>query len=62
LWHGIVLLSTLAGFDRIVAMGHGRSIDDGAPDVLAARPGPYRDLLRKQQQAAADVPDLPVAA
>jgi ATP-binding cassette, subfamily B, bacterial len=42
-------LSTLKRFDRIIVMDHGRIIDDGPPDVLAARPGPYRDLLRKQQ-------------
>jgi ATP-binding cassette, subfamily B, bacterial len=42
-------LSTLKRFDRIIVMDQGRIIDDGAPDVLAARPGPYRDLLRKQQ-------------
>ncbi len=41
-------LSTLRNFDRIVVMEAGRVIDDGAPDVLARRPGPYRDLLRKQ--------------
>jgi hypothetical protein len=23
-------------------------VDDGAPDELANRPGPYRDLLRSQ--------------
>ena len=27
-------------------------IDDGPPDVLAARAGPYRDLLDKQMVAA----------
>jgi ATP-binding cassette, subfamily B, bacterial len=42
-------LSTLKRFDRIIVMDQGRIIDDGPPDVLAARPGPYRDLLRKQQ-------------
>jgi ATP-binding cassette subfamily B protein len=42
-------LSTLRSFDRIIVMDHGRIVDDGSPDVLAARPGPYRDLLRKQQ-------------
>ena len=42
-------LSTLTRFDRIIVMDHGRIIDDGPPDVLAARPGPYRDLLRRQQ-------------
>ena len=41
-------LSTLQHFDRIVVMDHGRIIDDGTPAALAARPGPYRDLLLKQ--------------
>jgi ATP-binding cassette subfamily B protein len=41
-------LSTLRSFDRIIVMDHGRIVDDGAPDELAARPGPYRDLLAKQ--------------
>jgi len=45
-------LSTLRNFDRIVVMDHGRVIDDGAPDELAHRPGPYRDLLRQQQTHA----------
>ncbi len=47
-------LSTLKRFDRIIVMDHGRIIDDGPPDVLAARPGPYRDLLRKQQLLGTD--------
>ncbi len=42
-------LSTLKRFDRIIVMDQGHIIDDGSPDVLAVRPGPYRDLLRKQQ-------------
>ena len=41
-------LSTLRNFDRIVVMADGRVIDDGSPSELAHRPGPYRDLLRKQ--------------
>ena len=41
-------LSTLKNFDRIVVMEAGRVVDDGAPDELARRPGPYRDLLRSQ--------------
>ncbi|HEX4171220.1 MAG TPA: ATP-binding cassette domain-containing protein, partial [Acetobacteraceae bacterium] len=41
-------LSTLQRFDRIVVMDRGRIIDDGAPEQLAARSGPYRELLRKQ--------------
>ena len=43
-------LSTLADFDRIVVMQNGRIIDEGTPDGLANRPGPYLDLLRQQHQ------------
>ena len=42
-------LSTLRRFDRIIVMDRGRIIDDGTPATLANRPGPYRDLLDKQQ-------------
>ncbi len=45
-------LSTLRNFDRIVVMDRGHVIDDGAPDVLAHRPGPYRDLLMRQMMTA----------
>ncbi len=48
-------LSTLKDFDRIVVMENGRIIDDGTPDDLANRPGPYLDLLRHQSQPMADV-------
>ncbi|HET8997979.1 MAG TPA: ABC transporter ATP-binding protein [Acetobacteraceae bacterium] len=41
-------LSTLRSFDRIIVMDAGRIVEDGAPDELAARPGPYRELLLKQ--------------
>jgi ATP-binding cassette subfamily B protein len=47
-------LSTLRNFDRIVVMEQGKVIDDGPPDVLSHRPGPYRDLLRKQTMETAD--------
>jgi ATP-binding cassette subfamily B protein len=47
-------LSTLRNFDRIVVMEQGRVIDDGRPDELSQRPGPYRDLLRKQVMETAD--------
>ncbi len=50
-------LSTLKSFDRIIVMDQGRIIEDGSPDELAARPGAYRDLLRKQA-----IEPLPVAA
>jgi ATP-binding cassette subfamily B protein len=44
-------LSTLQNFDRIVVMDKGCVIDDGSPEELASRPGPYRDLLGKQSMA-----------
>ena len=42
-------LSTLRRFDRIIVMDHGRIVDDGSPTELSRRPGPYRDLLDRQQ-------------
>jgi ATP-binding cassette subfamily B protein len=42
-------LSTLQSFDRIIVMDRGRIVDDGSPTALANRPGPYRELLRKQR-------------
>jgi ATP-binding cassette subfamily B protein len=42
-------LSTLQSFDRIIVMDKGHIVDDGSPAILAARPGPYRELLRKQR-------------
>ncbi|HSU05567.1 MAG TPA: ABC transporter ATP-binding protein [Acetobacteraceae bacterium] len=50
-------LSTLSSFDRIIVMDRGRIVDDGSPATLAARPGPYRELLRQQT-----VEPLPAAA
>jgi ATP-binding cassette subfamily B protein len=44
-------LATLKSFDRIIVMNRGRIVDDGSPTELALRPGPYRDMLRKQQLA-----------
>jgi ATP-binding cassette subfamily B protein len=44
-------LSTLNKFDRIVVMDEGRVVDMGPPLELANRPGPYRDLLERQQGA-----------
>jgi ATP-binding cassette, subfamily B, bacterial len=32
-------------------MQEGRVVDDGAPALLARRPGPYRDLLSRQVAA-----------
>jgi ATP-binding cassette subfamily B protein len=47
-------LATLRDFDRIVVMAEGRIIDEGSPSALAARPGPYRELLRRQESARLD--------
>ena len=41
-------LATLRGFDRIVVMGEGRVLQDGAPRDLAHRDGPYRELLVRE--------------
>jgi ATP-binding cassette subfamily B protein len=41
-------LSTLQNFDRIIVMHSGHVIDDGSPEALRNRPGPYRDLLNRQ--------------
>ena len=49
-------LSTLRNFDRIVVMSAGQVVDDGRPEELALRPGPYRDLLRKQQTKVEELP------
>ena len=43
-------LSTLRNFDRIVVMDGGRVVDGGSPRELASRPGPFRDLLRRQEE------------
>jgi ATP-binding cassette subfamily B protein len=44
-------LATLSNFDRIVVMEHGQVIQDGAPDLLMRRPGPYQDMVRRQSDA-----------
>jgi ATP-binding cassette subfamily B protein len=54
-------LSTLQSFDRIIVMDHGRIVDDGSPAALAARPGPYRDLLRKQRMETVPAAKVVVA-
>ncbi|HTZ70912.1 MAG TPA: ABC transporter ATP-binding protein [Acetobacteraceae bacterium] len=41
-------LSTLRDFDRIVVLQRGRIVQDGPPQTLEQRPGPYRDLLARQ--------------
>ncbi len=47
-------LSTLRDFDRIVVMQEGRILQDGAPEELERRSGPYRELLRRQALHLAD--------
>jgi ATP-binding cassette, subfamily B, bacterial len=54
-------LSTLQSFDRIIVMDRGRIVEDGSPAELAIRPGPYRDLLRKQRMEPTPAP-IAVAA
>ena len=44
-------LATLSNFDRIVVMEQGKVIQDGAPDLLMRRPGPYQDMVRRQSEA-----------
>jgi ATP-binding cassette subfamily B protein len=41
-------LSTVRGFDRIVLLEGGRVMEDGAPDHLLRRDGPYRRLIRTE--------------
>ena len=41
-------LSTVRGFDRVVVLQEGEVMDDGAPDHLMQRDGPYRRLIRSE--------------
>jgi ATP-binding cassette subfamily B protein len=41
-------LSTIRSFDRIVVLEEGRVIEDGAPDLLIRRDGPYKRLIRNE--------------
>jgi ATP-binding cassette subfamily B protein len=41
-------LSSLRGFDRIVVLQTGRIVEDGPPDVLMRRNGPYRSLVQQE--------------
>jgi ATP-binding cassette subfamily B protein len=38
-------LSTLRSFDRIVVLDRGRVVQDGSPEELLRRGGPYRVLM-----------------
>ncbi|MFC3126916.1 ABC transporter ATP-binding protein [Pseudoroseomonas globiformis] len=44
-------LATLTNFDRIVVMDQGQVVQDGPPDQLMRRPGPYQDMVRRQSEA-----------
>ena len=44
-------LSTLRAFDHIMVLESGRVVQEGHPEQLAWRTGPYRDLLRLQNIA-----------
>ncbi len=40
--------TTIRNFDRVVVLENGCVVQDGAPDKLMRRDGPYRDLVRQQ--------------
>jgi ATP-binding cassette subfamily B protein len=41
-------LSTLRSFDRIVVLDRGRVTQDGSPEELLRRDGPYRALMESE--------------
>jgi ATP-binding cassette subfamily B protein len=41
-------LSTLRSFDRIVVLERGRTVQDGSPEDLLHRDGPYRTLMKEE--------------
>jgi ATP-binding cassette subfamily B protein len=41
-------LSTLRSFDRIVVLERGRAVQDGSPEELLRRDGPYRALVQEE--------------
>jgi ATP-binding cassette, subfamily B, bacterial len=43
-------LTTVRRFDRILVIDSGRLLQDGPPDELASRAGPYRNLLVAEQR------------
>jgi ATP-binding cassette subfamily B protein len=47
-------LSTVRQFDRILVMRSGELVQDGSPGDLAARPGPYRDLVQAGERLRRD--------
>lgn len=46
-------LSTLRNFDRVIMLHAGRIIEDGPPDSLMRRKGPYRDLVQREMSRLA---------
>ncbi len=46
-------LSTVRNFDRIVVLQAGRVMQDGAPDLLVRREGPYRQLVQREMDGLA---------
>ncbi|MDB5369585.1 MAG: transporter [Roseomonas sp.] len=44
-------LATLSNFDRIIVMDAGQVVQDGSPELLVRRPGPYQDMVRRQSDA-----------
>ena len=55
-------LSTVHQFDRILVMAVGRLVQDGSPGDLAARVGPYRDLVLAGERLRRDNIDALTAA
>ncbi|HKT20843.1 MAG TPA: ABC transporter ATP-binding protein [Stellaceae bacterium] len=47
-------LSTLRNFDRIVVLQAGRIIEQGSPDALMQRAGPYRALIEREMARLSD--------
>jgi ATP-binding cassette subfamily B protein len=46
-------LATLRNFDRVILLQAGRIIEDGSPDRLMQRPGPYRELVTREMNRLA---------
>jgi ATP-binding cassette, subfamily B, bacterial len=46
-------LSTLRSFDRVLMLQGGRIIEDGPPDRLVRRDGPYRELVQREMSRLA---------
>ena len=46
-------LATLRNFDRVIMLQGGRIIEDGPPDYLMQRQGPYRELVTQEMSRLA---------